>query len=62
MPILPILGIHIFSDSYGITEFSGMQKVTNVVKKYVKKWSIGREKGFRCQVSGVSKQMTECGT
>ena len=49
MPILPILGIHIFSDSYEITDFSGVQKVTNVVKKYVKKWSIGRKKGFGCQ-------------
>jgi hypothetical protein len=59
MPILPILGIHIFSDSYGITEFSGVQKVTNVVKKYVKKWSIGRKKGFSHRVPGFNVQRSE---
>jgi hypothetical protein len=59
MPILPILRIHIFSDSYEITDFSGVQKVTNVVKKYVKKWSMGRKKGFRCQITDDRSQMTE---
>jgi len=39
MPKFPIFEIHIFSDSYEITEFLSVQKVTNVVKKYVKKWS-----------------------
>ena len=51
MPKFPIFEIHIFSDSYEITEFWNMKKVTNVVIKYVKKWSLGRKKGVRFQVS-----------
>jgi len=54
MPILLIFGILIFSDSYKITDFWSVQKVTNVVKKYVKKWSIGRKKGVRCSAGGGS--------
>ena len=45
MPIWPIFGIHIFSDSYKITVFAGGQKVTIVVKKYVKKLSKEGQKG-----------------
>ena len=50
MPILPILGIAIFSDSYEIPDFWGVQKVTIVVKKYVKKLSKGGQKGSRLKV------------
>jgi hypothetical protein len=41
MPILPIFKIHIFSDTYGVASILGGQNVTNVVKKYVKKLSVG---------------------
>ena len=40
MPILPILQIHIFSNSYEFADFPERQKVTNVVKKWVKKLSV----------------------
>jgi hypothetical protein len=41
MPILPILRIPLFSVAYKFVNISGRQNVTNVVKKYVKKLSIG---------------------
>jgi len=44
MPKFTIFEIHIFSNSYEITEFWSVQKVTNVVKKYVKKWSFDGKK------------------
>jgi hypothetical protein len=41
MPILPIFEIQIFSNSYGVGRILDMQNVTNVVKKNVKKLSVG---------------------
>lgn len=41
MPILPNFLIHIFSDSYEFDRFFDGQNVTNVVKKGVKKLSVG---------------------
>jgi hypothetical protein len=55
MPILPISGIHIFSDSYKIADFWGVQKVTIVVKKYVKKLSKSGQKRFQPQGSKVQR-------
>ena len=59
MPILPIFGIHIFSDSYKITALRGVQKVTIVVKKYVKKLSIDWKKGVNYRVPRFNVQRSE---
>ncbi len=41
MPILPFFKILLFSATYKFTNISSRQNVTNVVKKYVKKLSVG---------------------
>jgi hypothetical protein len=42
MPTLPVFFIRIFSGSYKFIPLSVRQKVTNVVKKWVKKLSVGK--------------------
>jgi hypothetical protein len=51
MPILPILRILLFSAVYKFTNISSRQNVTNVVKNYVKKLSVG---GLGIEKSGLS--------
>jgi hypothetical protein len=52
MPILPILRILLFSVVYKFANISSRQNVTNVVKKYVKKLSVG---GLGIEKSGSSE-------
>ena len=57
MPILPILRIPLFSAVYKLTNISSRQNVTNVVKNYVKKLSVG---GLGIEKSGSGGWIRKC--
>jgi len=57
MPILPILRILLFSVVYKFANISSRQNVTNVVKKYVKKLSVG---GLGIEKSGLGGCIRKC--